>query len=286
MKIAVLSGKGGAGKTLFAVNLAAAAEEAWYVDCDVEEPNGHLFFQPTVLHDEEVLTRIPAVDQQKCSHCRVCTEFCNYNALAFIRDHIKVFDDLCHSCGGCMLLCPQQAISEKAKSLGTIRSGISQNVTVFSGFLKAGEASGVPIIKKLMDSIPEQPLTFVDCPPGSACTVMESIKKADYCVLVAESSKFGVHNLEMVHELVQVFKKPYGVMINKDIDSEGPAARFCLDHNIKVLANLPFDTNLGRIHSDGQIAARSSEKYRKMFKTLLQMVLKEAQNETAASYKR
>jgi len=216
MKIAVLSGKGGTGKTLVSVNLAAAADKALYIDCDVEEPNGYLFFKPEGVETEKISIRLPAVYEDRCNGCRKCVEFCKFNALAYVGNRLIVFDEVCHSCGGCMLVCPEKAIYERDKLIGEVQRGRSEKVTVITGILNTGEASGIPIIKRLLEAgdREESELTFIDCPPGSACIVMESIKKADYCILVAEPTLFGAHNLNMVHELVELFDKPYGVVLN------------------------------------------------------------------------
>lgn len=278
MKIAVLSGKGGTGKTLVSVNLAASATEATYIDCDVEEPNGHLFFQPKNVISEQVAVMIPFVDVKLCDGCRVCVDFCKYNALAYINNKLLVFKEVCHSCGGCALLCPQEALSEKLKVIGEVQRGVSENVTVITGILNTGEASGIPIIKEIMHNFPAgQGFTFIDCPPGSACIVMESIKDVDYCVLVAEPTLFGVHNLKMVHELVRLFAKPYGVILNKCLEGDNPAEQYCLEMGIPILGKIPFDNELGTLNSNALISVRENKKYRDMFSTLLQIVTKEVQ---------
>lgn len=282
MKIAVLSGKGGTGKTLLSVNLAAAAPESTYIDCDVEEPNGHLFFKPENIASENITVKMPVIDEALCNGCRICVEFCKFNALAYINNKIMLFDEVCHSCGGCRLLCPEKAISEKEKSIGEIQKGTSENVRVFTGILNTGEASGIPIIKKLLNDIPEG-TTFIDCPPGSACIVMESVRDADYCIFVAEPSLFGVHNLNMVWELVKLFKKPHGVVLNKCLEGENPAETYCADRGLKILGKIPFDHELGTINSNALIAVRDSEKYRSVFSALLQKVMEEVRHETAVN---
>ncbi len=284
-KIAVLSGKGGTGKTLVSVNLASVAEKSIYIDCDVEEPNGHLFFKPKVVCEEDVIVKIPSVNESLCSGCRKCVEFCKYNALAFIKNKPFVFEEICHSCGGCALLCPEKAISEKEKSIGKVQKGISLNVTVNTGILNMGEASGIPIIKKLLnESISKEGLPiFIDCPPGSACIVMESIKDTDYCILVAEPTLFGVHNLNMVYELVRLFDKSYGVVLNKCLDGENPAEKFCKENNIPIIGRIMFDNKLGFLNSDAKIAVRESEKFKQLFSSLLETVMKEVQHETVVN---
>ncbi len=235
MKIAVLSGKGGTGKTLVSVNLAAVAEHAAYYDCDVEEPNGHLFLKPQDIKETTVFIKSPEVDADRCNGCRQCIDFCKFNAIAAIGDKAVVFPDVCHPCGGCILVCPQQAVKETKRPIGKIIYGNAGNVQVISGMLNMGEESGVPIIRTMLQDMKNNTtsLQIIDCPPGSACVVMESILDADFCVLVAEPTVFGVHNLNMVYELVQIFHKPFGVVLNKCLDSENPAEQFCIAQDRK-----------------------------------------------------
>ena len=205
MKIACLSGKGGAGKTLTAVNLAAAAEKAVYIDCDVEEPNGRLFFRPDHVVTETVCSLLPEFDAGACTGCRECVQFCRFHALMYVKDKPMVFSEVCHSCGGCSLVCPKKAITEKKKPIGILETGDSQTVRVVTGILNPGEASGVPVIREALKKA--EGLTIIDCPPGSACSVMESVMDADFCILVAEPTAFGFHNFQMVCQLVSLLGK-------------------------------------------------------------------------------
>ncbi len=274
MKIAVLSGKGGTGKTLVSVNLAAVAGNASYYDCDVEEPNGHLFFKPEDVTEEIVTVKSPEVDADLCDGCRKCSDFCKFNAIASIQNKAIVFPDVCHPCGGCMLVCPNKAITEIQRPVGKIMRGVSGDVKITSGMLNMGEESGVPIIRNMLQDMKAAPddMMLIDCPPGSACVVMESILDADYCVLVAEPTVFGVHNLAMVHELVQIFNKPHGVILNKCFDGENPAERYCEDHQVTVLGRIPFDQELGHLNSNSEIVSRVSDKYKAVFAEILEQV--------------
>lgn len=284
MKIAVLSGKGGTGKTLISVNLAAVAEAATYIDCDIEEPNGYLFFRPEGVIEEEVSVKIPEADETLCDGCRKCVDFCRFNALAYIMDKVIVFEEVCHSCGGCSLVCPQNAMREKEKTIGKIQKGTSEQVKVYTGILNVGEATGIPIIEGLLseENLKMNKLTIIDSPPGSACSVMESIKDVDYCILVAEPTLFGVHNLAMVHELVRIFNKPFGVVLNKCLGDENPAEKFCEDKDIKILDRIPFDAELGALNSRAEIVVRENKEYREKFSSLLDKVIEEVQNEATA----
>ena len=187
-----------------------------------------------------------------------------------------------------MLLCPEKAIGEQEKPIGKVQRGFSGNVSVHTGIMNTGEASGIPIIKSLLnESLSDKDLpVFVDCPPGSACIVMESIKDADYCILVAEPTVFGVHNLSMVYDLVRLFKKPYGVVLNKCLDGENPAEKFCMENNIPILGRITFDNELGTLNSDAKIAARESERFRVIFSSLLETLMKEVLHETIVNPQR
>ena len=275
----MLSGKGGTGKTLISVNLAAAAGQAVYIDCDVEEPNGRLFFKPSDIVAEEVSVIMPELEEARCIGCRKCVDFCRFNALAFVKKKPYVFPEVCHACAGCIIACPEQALTEKNRAIGEVQRGVSGEVRVITGIMNTGEQSGVPIIKKLISHAEEETEkpVFIDCPPGSACIVMESIKDVDFCVLVAEPTVFGVTNLEMVYELVRLFNKPHGVVLNKCLEGENPAEKFCIDNGIPIMGKIPFEAELGHITGNAEIAAAVSIKYQAMFNGLLETVKKEAE---------
>lgn len=281
MTIAVLSGKGGTGKTLVSTSLAAVADKALYLDCDVEEPNGHLFLKPETIRTHDITVKVPEVDHSKCTGCRTCVDFCKYNAMAYVGGEIKIFGEICHSCGGCSLVCPTGAISEVDKVVGKIESGESENVSIHSGFMNTGEASGIPIIKGLLAiGNKAEENVIIDCPPGSACIVMESIKDVDFCVLVAEPTVFGVHNLTMVHDLVKLFKKPHGVILNKCTDDFNPAEAYCKENNVPIIGRIPYDNKLGQINGEGGIVVREMASYRTIFKEILDGITKEVEHET------
>ena len=267
MNIAVLSGKGGTGKTFVSCNLASAIGKSAYIDCDVEEPNGHLFFKPEKVRSQDVCAKLPQIIADKCNQCRKCTDFCHFNALAFIKEKPMLFRGVCHSCGGCKIVCPNHAIVEKDYPIGVIHTGQHRFVTVRSGMMNMGEESGVPIIRELLKNLPCKD-NVIDCPPGSACTVMESIKDADYCVIVAEPSVFGVHNFQMVYELVKILKKPFGVVINKADGQENPMQELCEKLKLPVLEQIPFDRDIAAQNAAGNIAYETNERAKEIFDRL------------------
>ncbi len=267
MKIAILSGKGGAGKTFVAVNLASAAGHGIYVDCDVEEPNGRLFFKPENIQETSVSTLLPVFDPQKCVGCRKCVDFCRFNALIYIKEKPMVFTEVCHSCGGCTIACPENAIAEIPRTVGHIESGMHGAIRVVTGVLNPGEASGIPVIRSALKQ--DSDLVIIDCPPGSACSVMESVTGADFCVLVAEPTAFGFHNFQMVYELISLLNKKCGVVINKMDTPYQPLEDFCAEHHLPILARIPYDAQVAKLAAQANIVSECNTDIANMFYDVL-----------------
>lgn len=272
MKIAILSGKGGTGKTFVSTNLAYVSKNVTYLDCDVEEPNGRIFLKNKVEKIEEVKVKVPIYDQNKCNGCRKCVDICHFNALAFVKNKVVIFEDLCHSCGGCSLVCETSAMKEKDKVIGTIEYGKSNNILVGTGLLNIGEVTGVPIIGEMVEKKYENEDLIIDSPPGSSCLVMEAIKDVDYCVFVVEPTVFGIHNFKMVYELVKIFNKKHGIVINKHVDSNTVIEEFAKENNIEILEKIPFDREIGLINSNGELITKVNEKYKKIFEGILNKI--------------
>lgn len=275
MEIAVLSGKGGTGKTFVSTNLAAVIGGCTYLDCDIEEPNGYLFFKPKIEKFWNVTVPVPVFDPEKCNGCRKCVQFCRYNALAFLKGRPRLFAELCHSCGGCVLICPNGAVAEAEREIGRIEQGQAEGVTVRTGILGNGEATGVPIIRELIRSTQEAENVMIDCPPGSACSAMESIRNADYCLLVAEPTRFGLSNLKLVTRLAALFEKRCGIVINKDTGEEDLIGDFAAAQKIPVLCRIPFDAQLGTRIAKGMLAAKEAC-YQEIFLNLYDKILETA----------
>jgi MinD superfamily P-loop ATPase len=199
-------------------------------------------------------------------------DFCAFNALALIGKRLMIFDEICHSCGGCIHVCPQKALSEQDRAVGEMSIGRSDSVRSISGSMNIGESSGVPIIEELLKHKGED-LTIIDAPPGSSCLVTESVRLADFCILIAEPTTFGAHNLAMVHELVSLLGKPYAVVLNKVMEGKNPAEEFCIKNNIPIIGRIPFDKKLGSLNSVGKIASREEKHYRELFASILSKAL-------------
>lgn len=273
MKIAVLSGKGGAGKTFVSVNLAAAAERAVYIDCDVEEPNGRLFLRPTGTERETVTRDLPQFDKEKCIGCRKCVDFCRFNALVLVKKKPMLFDEVCHSCGGCALVCPEGAVAWHKHPVGTVEVGQRGDITVVTGELNIGEASGIPVEQRAMElGFSAGETIIIDCPPGSACSVMEAVNEADYCILVAEPTAFGLHNLEMVYELVRLLGKRCGIIINKYEAPYESLEAFGKEREVPVLCRIPYSAETARRSAAGEVAVEYDEDLRTMLRGVLREV--------------
>jgi MinD superfamily P-loop ATPase len=277
MNIAVLSGKGGTGKTFVSTNLANIIPSSTYLDCDVEEPNGRIFFNnQDGIVKEEVFRLLPSIDKDKCIGCRACVDFCKFSALAFFGDSPMLFPEICHSCGGCEKVCPTGAITEVKSSVGIVEVNKYKNTKVVSGLLNIGEASSIPVISRVLDEI--EGTSVIDCPPGSACSTMESIKKADYCVLVTEPTVFGLHNLKMIVELVQLFKIPFGFVINKVEDPQNTLIEdYLRTLNKESLIKIPFSKEVANKVASGTLITDTDKDMRHLFETLLIDIAKECE---------
>ena len=259
MIVSIASGKGGTGKTTLALMMAAVRRGVTVVDCDVEEPNCHLFLQPRWQTEQVVTVLIPQVDSEKCDSCGKCSEVCLFNALAVTGNQVLIFDELCHSCGGCLLACPNGAITEVDKEIGRITAGLATSVApdgkAVSGCLKIGVPTSGPLIKAMKKGLPTSGDVIVDCPPGTSCAMVAAVTGSDYCLLVTEPTPFGVHDLELALNVVGLLKIPTGVVINKSDDGAGDLAivDLCTPKGVEVLARIPHDRQFAAAYAEGII---------------------------------
>lgn len=260
MLISIASGKGGTGKTTLALLLAAAHSHVTLIDCDVEEPNCHLFLQPTWQDPGyEVTVTIPHIDSALCNGCGACSAVCLFNAIAITGKTALLFDELCHSCGGCLLACRQQAISEESKTIGTLTTGTAATypgIRLVSGTLKVGTPSAVPLIKKMrQETVKTSGDILVDCPPGTSCSMVTAVKSSDFCLLVTEPTPFGRHDLELAMNITRLLHIPTGVVINKSDAATGDNSieTLCESRRIPVLAKIPHSLTFAKQYAAGCI---------------------------------
>ncbi|MGI6459853.1 MAG: P-loop NTPase [Candidatus Hydrogenedentales bacterium] len=273
MRIAIASGKGGTGKTTVATNLAYVASRAGhsvaYLDCDVEEPNGALFLHPKISEREPVHVSIPALDLSACTFCGLCGAICQYSAIVPLKDNVLIFPDLCHSCAGCWLVCESGALSESQRSIGTLEKGHAGEIQVIQGLLDIGRALSPPVIRAVKAAAPEARLMLIDAPPGTSCPVIESVRDADYVLLVTEPTPFGLHDLKLAVEMVRVLGLPFGVVVNRADPSARDTHAWCEQEQIAILAEIPDDRRVAEVYSRGGMASEHLPEYFSVFSTLL-----------------
>ena len=272
MILSVASGKGGTGKTTVATNIALCIGNAQFLDCDVEEPNANIFLHADIKKRENVCITIPEIETQRCDYCGRCADFCAYHALAVVPSKVLVFPELCHSCGGCQLVCPKNAIRWKQRVIGSIQHGRSKGVDLYQGIINIGESQAVPVIKALKRKIDKNKDVIIDVPPGTSCPVIESISGSDYCLLVTEPTPFGLYDLKLAVEVVRHLCIPFGVVINHDGIGDTRVEVYCQQEKIPVLIKIPEQQRIAFLYSKGIALVHKADEWRKMFALLFSRV--------------
>jgi len=252
--LSVASGKGGTGKTLVATSLALSLKDSHKVmllDCDVEEPNCHVFLKPSLTGREPVNILVPKVAEDKCNYCGKCAQICAYHAIAVLGNHVLTFPQLCHGCGACSYLCPEKAITEEPRETGVVEWGHSDEVSFVQGTLNVGEAMAPPVIRKLKERGNNSDVVIRDTPPGTSCPMVEAVKGSDFCLLVTEPTPFGLNDLVLAVDTVRELAIPCGVIINRTGIGDAGVEEYCRKEGIPVLLTIPLDTEIARQYSRG-----------------------------------
>jgi MinD superfamily P-loop ATPase len=288
MIISIASGKGGTGKTLVATSLALSLKDSHRVqllDCDVEEPNDHIFMKPMIERRETVYIQVPKVDEAKCTHCGKCAEVCAYNAIAVLPDRVLVFPELCHGCGACSYLCPEKAISEEGRKIGVVEQGHSDGIEFVQGRLTIGEAMATPVIRQVKELANQDGIVVIDIPPGTSCPVVESIKDSHFCLLVTEPTPFGLNDLALAVETVRELNIPLAVVLNRAGVGDKIVEEYCRKEDIPILLTIPLDAEIARLYSKGLTLVEGMPQWQERFAGLWDQI-REMVNERTRSLKR
>ncbi|MGD9041837.1 MAG: ATP-binding protein [Desulfobacteraceae bacterium] len=266
MIISIASGKGGTGKTTVATNLALSIDsDVQLLDCDVEEPNAHLFIHPALEKIETITTPVPKVDEEKCTRCGKCAEICQFKAIVLIGETVLTFHELCHSCGGCLEACPEGAISEMGRGLGVIEKGRRNGLEFIHGRLRVGEAMSPPLIRKVRAHTRPDTLTIIDAPPGTSCPVIASMKGADFVLLVTEPTPFGLYDLKLAIGAVKILGIPCGLVINRSDMGDDKVKEYASREGIPILMEIPFDRRVAEAYSRGKALVDAMPEWKEKF---------------------
>ena len=248
MQIAIASGKGGTGKTTIATNLAwyiaRSGEDVQYIDCDVEEPNGHIFLKPEISETQAATIDTPQVDAERCDGCGKCSQLCQYSAIICLKETVMTFEQMCHSCGGCMLVCPTGAITVKQRQIGCVDLGSADGVKFVQGRLNIGDIHTPGLIKRVKQHATKQGYVIIDAPPGTSCPVIEAVKGADFVLLVTEPTPFGLNDLKLAVGMVRELKLPFAVAINRSDIGDDQVQGYCDEEHIEVVLKIPDDRRI------------------------------------------
>jgi MinD superfamily P-loop ATPase len=284
ISIAISSGKGGTGKTFIATNLAKVLTEKHsqvrYLDCDVEEPNGHLFLNPVIEKEEDVNLLSPVeVDTDKCTLCGICADICHYNAIAVVKNKVLIFKELCHLCGGCTIACPADAIIEKERKIGVVKEGASGDIKVYYALLETAEGGMSPRLVKKVKEYTGDGINILDSPPGTSCPVVETVKDSDLCVLVTDPTPFGINDLKLSVDMAREIGIEPVIIVNRAEYMDNALKKYCEKEQLDIIGEIPDERRIAESYSRGELAVEKFPKIRKLFENISDKILNLAAKE-------
>lgn len=277
MQIAIASGKGGTGKTTVSTSLARCADTATqYLDCDVEEPNGHIFLKPEITCSEICTVTIPEVNTEKCTACGKCKDICRYNAIVQFGETVMTFPEMCHSCLGCFRVCEHDALISATREIGILESGNASGIDFVHGHVRIGEAMGIPLLKAVKAKANPDKLVIIDAPPGTSCPFVETIKNVDYVILVTEPTPFGLYDLKLAVQVLQSFNISTGIIINRSDFGDNKVQAFCAEKGLQVLLEIPFERRIAEGYARGKNLIETAPELRIAFNDILMQLTRQS----------
>jgi MinD superfamily P-loop ATPase len=273
MIISIASGKGGTGKTTLATNLAVAlSPRVKLLDCDVEEPNDHIFIRPEITYSERVSVKVPEVDMDKCTLCGRCGDICQFKAVVVVGSSVLTFPELCHSCGGCVEVCPEDTITEVDREMGIFEGGTRNGLEFAHARLDIGQVMAVPFIERVRAAVEPEKLNIIDAPPGTSCPVIGSIKGTDFVILVTEPTPFGLNDLKLAVGVVRILGIPHGIAINRSDLGDTAVKDYAQKEGIPILMEIPFDRRIAEAYSKGKLIVEELPHWKEAFIRLYETV--------------
>ncbi|MDD3491299.1 MAG: P-loop NTPase [Paludibacter sp.] len=267
MEIAVISGKGGTGKSSISAAFATMQPNIVLADCDVDAANLYILFHPT--HEKEAIfvsVYKAVIDKAVCTNCGACIDYCRFDAIHDVGGEVLIDETACDGCKLCARVCPSEAILMTPEDKSRMYSGTFRNGKMVYGRLSPGEENS----GRLVDMVREEAKNvakannldtiIIDGPPGIGCPVISTITGVSKVVIVTEPTLSGLHDLKRTIEVVSKFRLTKTVIINKfDLNTEmtHEIEAYCSAQNVDILAKLPFD----RVVVDAMVNCKSVIEY-------------------------
>jgi MinD superfamily P-loop ATPase len=251
MEIAIISGKGGTGKSSISAAFATMNGNIVLADCDVDAANLFILFDPSRDEEEVYIAGHKAeIDYSLCTSCGICSEYCRFDAIAYINDRIEINEISCDGCFLCSRVCPENAIKMVPNDKSRMYSGNFRNGKMVYGRLAPGEENSGKLVSMVREKAKNLAKSggieniILDGPPGIGCPVISTITGTDKVLIVTEPTISGLSDLKRAAEIVRKFGISSYVIVNKhDLNSRmtGQIIQWCKTNGVTLAGTLPFD---------------------------------------------